>query len=121
MKRRKYVKLTSIISIFGLSGCLGYFDTSKKYEKMINQGNDANVRNTSIDSDNLNLKVQNTLNIETRATIVVRFYDSNGDIIQNPSVYSTDPIPANSYINHSIPLYNKSEINSYELNVTLNQ
>lgn len=123
MKRRKYLKLTSIISIFGLSGCLGYFKTSKdnkEYRKTISEGENITVKNSTINDGNLSINMKNNINKKSRATVRVVYYNSDGEEIGYPTVYSTDPIPANSAIDHNITIYeDTNKINSYALEVNL--
>lgn len=123
MERKKVLILISLILIFITTGCLGYFtsETENTYEKTIDSGDNITVVNSEItNSDNLSVKVRNNLDKNRRASLKVTYYDSNGDIIGYPNVYSTNEIPSNSTTTYNVTIDNTENIVEYKIEAIMN-
>lgn len=123
MEQKKVLILISLILIFITTGCLGYFtsETENTYEKTIDSGDNITVVNSEItNSDNLSVKVRNNLDKNRRASLKVTYYDSNGDIIGYPNVYSTNEIPSNSTTTYNVTIDNTENIVEYKIEAIMN-
>lgn len=120
MKRRRYLKISTIFAIFGLSGCLGYMNDPTEYNVDINEGGNLTIVDTKIQNQDLSVTIQNDVNRYTRATLRVTLYDQENQIIGKPSVYSTDKISPNTSITKIINLNNSDNISRYEIRARLN-
>lgn len=123
MKQKRFLILISLILIFTTTGCLGYLssDSDRTYDRTISSGDNITVVSSEITNNgNLSVEVRNNLDRSRRASLKVTYYNSNGDVIGYPNVYSTDKIQSNSTILYNVTIDDIEKVDRYEIEAVMN-
>lgn len=123
MKQKKFLITISLILILITTGCLGYFssDTNQTYDKNINSSDNVTVVSSEItNSGNISIELRNNLDKSRRANLKVTYYDTNGDIIGYPNVYSTEEMRGNTKIFYNVTVNNIEEVDKYKIEAVMN-
>lgn len=123
MKQKRFLILISLILIFTTTGCLGYLssDSDRTYDRTISSGDNITVVSSEITNNgNLSVEVRNNLDRSRRASLKVTYYNSNGDVIGYPNVYSTDKIQSNSTILYNVTIDDIEKVDRYEIEALMN-